>query len=140
MPKKIIGTLTLSISKSIYIQISPIFLYKSCSIATFRYFKPLLLEIYVRVVALAPDLQRVPFYNIIKFLYYSSTIKLLLLLILIKGLYPSFKALVLCQKSRLALWLLQYVNLCKVVTRFGTRLRTSYNNYSNLSCNVISLM
>jgi hypothetical protein len=75
---------------------SLIFLYESCSMATLRHFEPLPLEIYVRVVALAPNLQRVPFYNIMKFLYHSSTIKLLSLLILIQGLYPSFKASVPC--------------------------------------------
>ena len=63
---------------------SPIFLYKSCSIANPRHSKPLILEIYVRVVAIAPDLQRVPFYSVIKPLHHSSTIKLLLLQIPIK--------------------------------------------------------
>ena len=65
---------------------SPIFIYKLYSMATPKHSKPLLLEIYVYVIALAPNLQRIPFNSIIKFFYYSSTIKLLLLLILIKGL------------------------------------------------------
>jgi uncharacterized metal-binding protein len=54
------------------------------------------------------------------FLRHRSTIKLILLLRLIKWLYLSFKALVLCWKSRSALWLLWHANLCKVATRVGT--------------------
>jgi hypothetical protein len=67
--------------------ISLIFLHKSCSLATPKYSEPLLLENYIRVVTLMSDLQRVSFYNIIEFLYYSSTIKLLLSLILINRFY-----------------------------------------------------
>jgi hypothetical protein len=106
MPKKIIGTLTLSILKSIYTLISPIIFYKLCSIATPRHLKPLLLENHTYIVALTPNLQRVSFYNIIEFLYYSSTTELILSLILIKGSYPSSKASPLYRKSLLALWLL----------------------------------
>ena len=39
-----------------------------------------------------PDLQKVPFYSVIDFLYHSSTTELLIALILIKGTYPSSKA------------------------------------------------
>jgi hypothetical protein len=60
--------------------------------ATPRHFEPLPLPNHVRIIALTPDLQRVSFYSVIKFLYHCSTIKLLLLLILIKWLYLSFKA------------------------------------------------
>ena len=82
-----IGTLTLSISKSVHTLISLIFLHKSCSLATPKHSEPLLLEIYVHVIALMSDLQRVSFYNVTEFLYYSSTIKLLLSLILINRFY-----------------------------------------------------
>jgi hypothetical protein len=58
--------------------------YKLDTIAIPKYLEPLLLKNYVCVVALTCDLQRVLFYNVIEFLYYSSTIKLLLLLNLIK--------------------------------------------------------
>lgn len=44
----------------------------------------LLLPNHLRIVALTPDLQKVSFYNRIKFLHHRSTIKFLLLLILIK--------------------------------------------------------
>jgi hypothetical protein len=60
-----IGTLTLNISDSVYTLISPIFLYKSCSVATPEHSEPLPLENYVRVVALAPDLQKVSVYSTI---------------------------------------------------------------------------
>ncbi len=75
---------------------SPIFLYKSYPVATPKHSETLLLENYVRIVALAPDLQKVSFHSAIEFLSHSSTIKLLLLLIFMKGSYPSFKALLLC--------------------------------------------
>ena len=39
-----------------------------------------------------PDLQKVPFYSVIDFLYHSSTTELLIALILIKVAYPSSKA------------------------------------------------
>jgi hypothetical protein len=91
MPKKIIGTLTLSILKSVYTLISPIFFYKLYSVATPGYPKPLLLENYVRIVALTPNLWIVFVYSIIEFLYRNSAIKLLLLLILIKILFPNLR-------------------------------------------------
>jgi len=47
MPEKIIGTLTLSILKSVYTLISLIFSYKLYFIATLGYPKPLLLENHV---------------------------------------------------------------------------------------------
>jgi hypothetical protein len=103
MPKKIIGTLTLSILKSVHTLISYIFFYNLYSIATPGYPIPLLLENYIRIVAFTLNLQRVSFYNVIDFLYYSFTIKLILSLILIKRSYPSFKALLLYRKSLLAL-------------------------------------
>jgi hypothetical protein len=91
-----IGTLTLSISNSVHTSTSPIFLYKSCFVATPKNSEPLPLENYVRTVALAPDLQKVTLYSVMELLSHSSTIELLLLLILIKGSYPSFRASLLC--------------------------------------------
>jgi hypothetical protein len=114
------GTLTLSISNSGHTSISPIFLYKSCSVATPEHSEPLPLENYVRIVALAPDLRKVPLYGATEFLYHSSTIELLSLLILINGSYPSLKASLPCWKSSSALWLLWHANLCKVATRVGS--------------------
>ena len=130
MPEKIIGTLTSSILKSLHTLMSLISFNKLSSVATPGHPKPLPLPNHLRIVALAPDLERVSIYSVIKFLYHSSTIKLLLLLILIKWLYLSFKALVLRWKSRSAFWLLWHANLCKVATRVGTavkRRRTSHN-------------
>jgi hypothetical protein len=51
-----IGTLTLSILKSMHTLISPIFSYKLYSIATPGHLKPVLLENYIRIIALTPDL------------------------------------------------------------------------------------
>jgi hypothetical protein len=45
-----------------------IILYKLYSVATSKHSKPFLLENYVRVVAFAPNLRVVSFYNIIEFL------------------------------------------------------------------------
>ena len=56
VPKKMIGTLTSSILKSVHISISLIIFYKLYSVATSRYPKPLLLENHVRIIALTPDL------------------------------------------------------------------------------------
>jgi hypothetical protein len=87
-----IGTLTFSISNSVHISKSSILLCKLCFVATPEHSKPLRLENYVDIVALALDLRKVSFYNATEFLNHSSTIELLSLLILIKGSYPSFKA------------------------------------------------
>jgi hypothetical protein len=102
VPEKIIGTLTLSILKSMHTSIPPIMFYKLHSVATLGHPKTLLLEYHVRIVALTPDLQRVSFYSITEFLHHSSTTELILSLILIKGSYPSSKALPLYTKSSLA--------------------------------------
>ncbi len=93
MPEKIIGTLTLSILKSVHTSISPISSYKLYSVANPRHPKPLLLKNRVHIIALTPDLQSVSFYSVIDFLYYSSTTKLILSLILIKEPYLSVTAL-----------------------------------------------
>jgi hypothetical protein len=70
------GILTLSILNSVHTSISPIILYKLCSVATSKYFETLLLENYVRIIALAPDLQTVLLYSTIEFLYHSFTTEL----------------------------------------------------------------
>jgi hypothetical protein len=80
------GTLTLSKSNFVHTLTSPIILYyKSRSVATPGYPEPLILENYVRIVALGPDLRAVSFYNVREFLLHNSTIELIVLLILMKG-------------------------------------------------------
>ena len=61
--------------------ISHIF-YKLCSVAIPRHPKPLPLENHV---TLTPNLQGASIYSVLEFLYYSSTTKLILFLILYKG-------------------------------------------------------
>jgi hypothetical protein len=90
MPEKIIDTLTLGILKSAHTLISLISFDKLCSMATPKHLNTLPLLNHFCIIALLPDLEMVSIYSIIKFLYYSFIIKLLLLLI-----YLSFKALVL---------------------------------------------
>src|SRR5579862_3434981 len=109
-----IGTLTSSILKYVHTSISPIFSYKLYSVATPGRPEPLLVENYVRIIALTPDLQRVFFYSITDFLHHSSTTELIPPQILIKEPNSSSKALLRYKKSSLALWLLWHVNLGKV--------------------------
>jgi hypothetical protein len=63
-----------------------------CSMATPEYSEPLLLENYIRIVALAPDLQKVSVDSATEFLYHSSTIELLSLLTLTRTLGPHYYA------------------------------------------------
>jgi len=56
MLEKIISTLTLSILKSIYTLISSIMFYKLYFIVTLGYSQNLLLENYIYIVILTPDL------------------------------------------------------------------------------------
>jgi len=141
VPRKLIGTLTLSILNSVHTSISPIFLHRLCSAATPEHSETLLIGNYVRIVALASDLREVSFYSATELLHHNFTVELLSLLILIKGSYPSFKAHYHARKSLSAFWLLWYANSCKVATRVGTfspsdqrilvsaeRPRTSRNN------------
>jgi hypothetical protein len=100
--------------------VPPIFSYKLYSMATPRHPKPLLLENHVCIIAFTPNLQRIFFYSIIDFLYYSFTTKLILSLILIKGPYPSSKASHLCRKSSSALWLLWRANSYMIATWIST--------------------
>lgn len=69
MPRKLRGTLILSNLNSIHISIQPIILYKSYSIATPEPLEQLLLNNYVRIVALKPDLQVAFFYYTKEFFY-----------------------------------------------------------------------
>jgi hypothetical protein len=55
VPKKMIGTLTLSILKFAYTLVSPMIFYKLYSVATPKHPKPLPLENHVRIVALTPE-------------------------------------------------------------------------------------
>ena len=76
---------------------------KLYSVATVELLEPLLLNNYVRVVTVAPDLRAASFYGARVFFHYSSVINLLLLLILIKGSYPILKSLLPSWKSSSAL-------------------------------------
>ena len=80
-----IGTLTLSKLNFVQTLISLIILYKLYSIVTPSHPKPFILENYVHIITFRPDLQAASFYNIRKFLLYSSIIELIIFLILIKG-------------------------------------------------------
>jgi len=101
-----------------HLNISYIFLL--CSMATPGHLESLLLENHVYIIAFTLDLQKVSFYRVIEFLYYSFTTELVLSLILIKESYPSSKASSLYRKSALALWLLWRVDSCKIATLVGT--------------------
>jgi hypothetical protein len=94
----------------VHILVYPMFLYKLYFMATPRHSKPLLLNKYIYIVVLAPDLQKVSVYSNIDFPYHGSTAKLLLLLILIKWPYPSFTASLQTLKSLQALWLLWHTD------------------------------
>jgi len=59
MPEKMTGTLTLDISKTLHISMHPKLLYRSYSLATIKHPKPLLLESYLDVAVLVPDLYNV---------------------------------------------------------------------------------
>ena len=119
------GTLTSSISKSMHTSISPIYLHKSYSVATPEHSELLPPENFVCIVALTPDLRRVSFYSAIEFLYYSSTIELILSLMHIKGSYLSFKASLPCGKSLSALWLLWRANSSMVAMGIVTSSATN---------------
>ncbi|XTI90785.1 hypothetical protein V2W45_1411444 [Cenococcum geophilum] len=87
------GTLTLSDYNSAHTSSFTIIPYKSCAVATFKYLGPLLPINYVRIIAFAPSVQRASLYGITEFLPYSTTVKLLPLMILIKGSYLGLGAL-----------------------------------------------
>ena len=68
-----------------YTLIPPIMFYKLYSMATPGHLNPLLLEYYVYIITLTPNLQRVSFYSVIEFLYPSPITELILPPILNKG-------------------------------------------------------
>jgi hypothetical protein len=72
-------------------QYFPTVLYKSSTVATRKYSEPLPPKNYVRIVAFAPDLRRAFSHGVIEFLHHRTTIKLLSLLMLMKGSYPSLR-------------------------------------------------
>jgi hypothetical protein len=127
--ENIIGTLTLSISKSVHLSISPIFLHKSYSTATPKHPSPLLPENYICIVALTPNLQRVCFHSETDFLHHSSIMKLLLFPKHINGLYLSSKASLLCGRSSSAMWLLQSANSCMVAMQINTSVKATNNSW-----------
>jgi hypothetical protein len=106
VPRKLRTTLTLNTLKSVHTLNYSILLSESYIVTTPEYSGPLILKNYICVVALAPGLRAATFYDIREFFDYSSTIKLLLLLIFINESYSILKALLLSRKSLLALWLL----------------------------------
>ncbi len=85
-----------------------------------KHIKPFPREIYVYVVALTPDLRVASFHDARELFYYSSTIKLLLLLVLLKGSYSTFKPFLPSCNPSLAMWLLWTANLYQVVRRDST--------------------
>ena len=93
---------------------------KFCSVATLGHPETFPLPNHLRIVAVALDFGKGLHYSVIKFLYHSSTIKLLLLLIRTKWFYFIFKASAPCLESQSALWLLWHANLCQVATPVGT--------------------
>jgi hypothetical protein len=95
VPRKLKGTLTLNILKSMYILKYPILLSELYPVATPEHSVTLLLGNYGRVVTITPDLQAAVFNNTKELFRYSSTLNLLLLLIYIKGSYLTSKALLL---------------------------------------------
>jgi hypothetical protein len=89
-------------------------------VATPGHPEPLLLENHVRIAILTPDLQRVSFYNVIGFLYHSTTTELSLSLIFINGLIRALRPHTYARNPLLALWLLWRENLGKVATQICT--------------------
>jgi hypothetical protein len=67
--------------------------------ATPKHYKLLLLGNHIRMIAFISYLQRLFFYSIIEFLYYNSTAELESSLILMKGSYPSSKAILIYRRS-----------------------------------------
>ena len=88
--------MTSSNSESVHTLVSAIVLYKSYTIATPKHLEPFLPKNYIRIVAFAPNLHRAFFYSRIDFLPYSTTVKLLPLLILIIGSYSSLRTSLRC--------------------------------------------
>jgi hypothetical protein len=79
-----------------HILASPVFINKLCSVTTRDTLRHSHYQITFASLLLKPDLQEVSIHSAIKFLYYSYTIKLLLLVIFMKWFYLSFKTLAPC--------------------------------------------
>jgi hypothetical protein len=86
-----IGTLILSNSDSMHTFISLIVLYNSCITVIRKYRDPFYLKKYIRIIRFALVLRRAFFNRITKKNQYNTTIKLILLLELIKGPYPALR-------------------------------------------------
>jgi hypothetical protein len=93
-------------------------------VATPGYPKPLPLENHVRIVALAPDLQRVSFYSVTNFLHHNSTTELIPSLILYKGVLSEALGLTIMQAIIISLVAAVRGNLGKVATRISTSRRS----------------
>jgi hypothetical protein len=87
------GTLTLSNSDSIHTSIFLIALQKLYTMVTPKYSVPSYLENYAYIVVFVPILWRAFFNRIMRSLQHSTTIKLMLLSELIKGLYLTLRVL-----------------------------------------------
>jgi hypothetical protein len=83
MPRKLRGTLTLNIFKSVHTSKYPILLSEPYPEATPEDSELLSPENYVRIVVYAPDLRTVSFYGAREFFHYSTIIKLILLCMII---------------------------------------------------------
>ena len=117
---KNIGTLTLSILKSI-------------NILKVTFYSHSRTPSYKKIIFVSSPscliCKRVFFYSAIGFLYYSFTTELLLSLIYIKGFYPSAKTFPPCGKSSSALLLWWRPNSYKI----ATRIRTLHKGTNNIS-------
>ena len=101
-------------------------LYKSCAIVTLKHLEPVPPKIYVRIVTFTFNC-RALFYNIIVFLHYNTTIKLLLPTIPIKGCYLSLRASLLYWYIIVSLiYTLRRANSYKVATLIGTSKQSDY--------------
>jgi hypothetical protein len=120
VPRKIVGTSTSSISKSIHALTSSIILHKSYSAATPDHPRLLFQENYVCIVAVTPDLQRACCHCETEFFHHSSTIKLLIFQKNIKGLCLSFNVSQPSKISSSALWRLCGANSWMVATEINT--------------------
>ena len=72
MPRKIVSTLTLSNSNSVYTSIFIIFLYRLCAIATPRHLNLSYLENYIRIVVFGPNL-RTAFHSVLESYSFFTT-------------------------------------------------------------------
>lgn len=107
------GILTLSNYNSAHTSCFTIIIYKSYAVATLQYSRPFISINYACIVAFAPYSQRASFWGVIMSLYYSTTIKLLPLIKLITGSYPSLRTPLRCWEviiSLVSTMVLPYAN------------------------------